>query len=397
VSGRGSLPAVLGLLLGACAPPDDRYLVVHGDGGDAARAIFHVVFTEELAPPDNFVLRPDERGGVGVDPQRELLYVGSRTGTLLALRRDDGSVAWEKELGTAVGNVPVLAAEGSLLLLGTDDGDLLAVDPDTRATVWSHRTAGTIRAPPVVGDGVVYFTNSRNAVYAVDLRTGAWRWQYEREVPKDFTIHGRAGLSFQSTADGAGVDPGVLYTGFDDGRVVAIDASSGEALWVTNLAPPPGSGFADVDATPFIDPARGELVAAGQTTGIHALALEDGSVRWRLPIRGVGGVVRGPGASLLFASSIAGVGAVGPGGELFWRRQLDPGVLSAPLWVGGVAFVTHSAGGLIAFDARTGELLAQLETGSGMSGPPTVDAQLRRVYAVSNRGRLVALGLEDAI
>lgn len=385
------LTALSLLLVTGCAP-EERYELIHPAGGDAPRKIFDVAFSQVITPADNFVMRPDEFEGVAVDPGRELLYVGTRAGSLLALSERDGAVAWEKELSGAVSNVP-LVHESQTVLVGTDDGALVAIDLETRETLWTHETDGTIRQPPVVGEGVVYFANSRNVVYAVDLRTGAWRWEYERELPKEFTIHGRAGLAFQGSSEGASSEVGVLFTGFDDGRVVAIDAAAGEALWVTNIAPAGGGDFADVDSTPLVHPGRDELIVAGQTTGIHGLSLEDGSVQWQQRARGAGTVVRGPGDLLLFSSSLEGVYAIEPGGIVRWRRQLDPGVVSTPIVQGGVAFVTHSEGGLIALDARTGELLAQLETGSGMSSVPTHDPQSGRLYAVSNRGMLLAFDL----
>lgn len=395
----GALACLTGSLiattLAGCAT-EERYEMIHPSGGQAPRHIFNVAYTQRITPEDNFVLRPDEFEGVAVDAKRGQLYVGSRAGTLLALRASDGAILWEHEIGAAVSNVPRLAGDDTLLV-GTDDGALIAIDPNTQETIWTHETDGTIRKPPVLGEGVVYFGNSRNVIYAVDARTGAWRWEYERELPKEFTIHGRAGLVFQSAEQGASTEQGVVYTGFDDGRVVALDAGAGEALWVSNLAPPAGGEFADVDSTPLLDVERGELVVAGQTTGIHGLSLEDGTSKWHHDVRGAGTVVRGPGSLLLFGSSLQGLYAIDPGGRVRWRVQVDPGVVSAPVLQGGVAFFAHSDGGVIALDARTGEFLAQLETGSGISGVPTCDSDTRRLYTVSNRGLLLALDLSKTL
>ncbi len=388
--------ALLGVVAVAACAPEERYEMFYPSEGGAARRVFDVAYTRQITPPDNFVMRPDEFEGVAIDEARGRLYVGTRAGTLLALRERDGKVEWEKDVGAPVSNVPVIS-DGSTVLVGTDDGTLFALDLETRETSWSHETDGTIRAPPILGDGVIYFSNSRNVVYAVDQRTGAWRWEYERELPKEFTIHGRAGLTFQSGSDGASTELGVLYTGFDDGRVVAIDAGLGEALWVTNLAPPAGGEFADVDSTPLLDLERGEIVVAGQTTGVHGLDLTDGSVRWSHGVRGAGTIVRGPGSLLVFSSSLEGVFGIDPGGHLRWRTQVDPGVMSTPVIVGGAAFVTHSEGGLLSFDVRTGEFLAQLETGSGMSSIPSYGLGAHRLYAVSNRGLLVALDLDQTL
>ena len=65
--------------------------------------------------------------------------------------------------------------------------------------------------------------------------------------------------------------------------------------------------------------------------------------------------------------------------------------------VDGTVYVTHSDIGLLAYDYETGELLGQLRTGSGMSSQPTYDPARDRIYAISNRGLLLAMRVGDAI
>jgi hypothetical protein len=64
---------------------------------------------------------------------------------------------------------------------------------------------------------------------------------------------------------------------------------------------------------------------------------------------------------------------------------------------GNTVFVTHSELGLLAFDVGTGELAAQLRTGSGIAGVPTYDAGLQRLFAMSNRGMFLALRVGEAL
>src|SRR5512145_284192 len=66
---------------------------------------------------------PQERGGVAVDPQRRLAFVGTRDGVLHAFRAD-GSVLWELQGGGGFG--PPLV-EGDTVYAGSSDGRLYAV------------------------------------------------------------------------------------------------------------------------------------------------------------------------------------------------------------------------------------------------------------------------------
>ena len=132
-----------------------------------------VIFAGEVSELDQWVLRPDEYGTVVADHARNLVYVGGRAGRLIAVGIDNGIPRWERDLGGAISGQPIIH-EDKLLLLGTDDGVLHAIDLDTHEDVWSYSTDGVLRTAPVVLNGVVYFSNSQNRVFALDVRTGVW-------------------------------------------------------------------------------------------------------------------------------------------------------------------------------------------------------------------------------
>jgi outer membrane protein assembly factor BamB len=429
------LPLLLGLLAlaGGCQAPD-KTIVLHPIEGEGARALWQVAFVREFTIPENYRFQTEEYASVAADPARGLVYVGSRDGNLLALDDRHGEVVWELALGGGISSVPLLAVvdlgeaeaapgegeaapvEGEAapvegeevravrsraaaageranwMLLGTDDGAMVALDLDSRTVVWRHETSGVIRNPPVLGEGVVHFVNSRDEVLAVDLRGGEWVWEYAGKFQKNFTVHGRAGLAYLPPS-GAG-EAGVLYTGFADGRVVALQAGSGAALWSEPLAPPAADMFVDVDTTPLLVPERGELIVANQTSGVFALNMADGARRWNTGIRAVGSLVAGPGDMVVAASSLEGLHGLEFDGRIRWRQQLDPGGIATPLIVGNIVYVGHSDVGLLAYAVQDGVLLGRLDNGSGTSGQPVFDPVLGRVYATSDRGQLYALVLE---
>ncbi len=391
--------------------PKERIDLLYPHSGDGARALFQVAFSTEVTAQENFVLRPDEYGGVCVDNRRNTIYVGSRDGRLLALDQDDGQERWSLDVGGAVSSTPWLGADGKLLV-GTDDGALLRIDPETREILWRYATRGTVRRDPIVHRGIVYFVNSRDEVRAVDMRSGEHIWQHSREFQRDFTVYGKAGLAFVAndeapqaggragdrSAEQEHAQVGVLYGGFDDGRVVAIGATTGSALWITNLAPPGDDEFVDVDSTPLVDLKHQQLIVSSQATGVHALALEDGAKIWSYPVRGAGSVVKAPGDLYIFTSAMEGIFAVDGAGELRWHEKFSAGTPSTPLVVHDTTvYVTHSEVGLLAYDAQSGEFLAGIETGSGMSSVPVWDPITDRIYATSNRGMLFALQLRSSL
>lgn len=383
----------------ACGPTEGAR-VLYPQESEAAQHLFDVAFVQQITLADNFVMRPDEFAGVAVDPDREFVYVGSRDGSLLALD-ERGEVVWSMALGGAISAVPLLTRWPqqnddelpSMLLVGTDNGELIAIDVDERKIQWRYETDGKIRNPAVVVEGIVYFVNSREQVYALDARTGEWRWQYQQDLSTDFTVHGHAGLTFVPPGDGLDAS-GMIVSCFDSGRVAALGALTGEALWLATVAPDEGGDFVDCDSTPLVE--DGRVVVAGQSTGVYSFALADGALQWTYPVRASSSIVHGRGGDYVGASSLDGLYALDAQGQLRWRTEVDPGVLSTPVVVDDVVFLTHSESGLLAFDAETGSLLAHIELGSGMSSSPVFDPVRRQLFATTNRGTLLALSLVAA-
>jgi quinohemoprotein ethanol dehydrogenase len=85
-------------------------------------------------------------------------------------------------------------------------------------------------AQPIVVDGVMYVSTAWSKVYALDAATGEELWKYDPQVP------GEAG--FRGCCDvvnrGVAYYKGRVYVGALDGRLVAIDAATGEADWIVD-------------------------------------------------------------------------------------------------------------------------------------------------------------------
>lgn len=130
-------------------------------------------------------------------------------------------------------SVPVsgVAVTGDLLIFGAEDGYLYALDATNpkSPTRWRADTGATrqmkagetteyyVSALPTVSGGVVYAGSTDSNLYAIDVATGARRW--------DFATGGRISYSSAAVADG------VVYVGSEDQKLYAIDARRGTPLW----------------------------------------------------------------------------------------------------------------------------------------------------------------------
>ncbi len=367
--------------------------LLYPDPGEAAREFGRVIYASELDPRRFKSLRPIDRAGIVVDHERNLLYTGGADSTLLAFDLDNGELLWEHLIPGKLSSSPRIY--GSRLLTSTEDGVVLSFDLDTHEILWTYETGGTVRQPAIVIEDTVFVATSRQQILALSLDTGEWRWQYGHDLIKDFTIVGQAGLTWLDRQDEGVLEGGTLYTGFDDGEVVALSALSGEAQWISRLPRPARGGFADADGTPAVDPVAKRLYVTSQDTGLHALELESGEIVWSLPMRAGGSPVLAPDGSIVVASSLEGVRAVEPSGRVLWRTQLDPGTIGAVVVIGSTVLLPHSESGLVVIDLSNGEVLARLDVGHGLDAPLLHDPVDDRVYFVSGIGTLYAVELAE--
>ena len=92
--------------------------------------------------------------------------------------------------------------------------------------VYQVREAGPIQTTPLVADGVLYMTEARSRVAALDVKTGRTLWRYEPEIPRDVRA-----IGFSPSNRGVALLDDTVYVGTLAGRLVALDAASGAVRW----------------------------------------------------------------------------------------------------------------------------------------------------------------------
>ncbi len=106
---------------------------------------------------------------------------------------------------------------------------------------------GVLEATPIAVDGMLYFTGSHGAVYAVDALSGALRWRHDPEVWKVNPAKLRNVLGVNRGAAYAG---GRIFSATLDGRLIALDAKSGKLLWSVETVTP--ASFYTVTGAPRV-------------------------------------------------------------------------------------------------------------------------------------------------
>jgi outer membrane protein assembly factor BamB len=317
----------------------------------------------------------------------DTVYTGSASGWFFALRSSTGAIRWRKKLG-AVMTAPILS--GGMLLVGTADGTLLAVDAQTGNEKWRYQSRGPIEQPPVATGDLVVFSNEADQVVAVDAQTGKFKWQYKSETPEEYTLRGHAGVA---------VDNELIYTGFANGILVALRKDTGSVAWSTSLKGD-AERFMDVDATPIV--VGDQVYASSSSGGVYALDKATGLIRWRVPFwdvaqpsstGNVGGMAT-DGKTLYVSVADLGTYAIDLSGNVLWRvGAKDGGEPAAPVVWNEVLLYSLAHDGLFIADRRTGETLEYFDPGEGVSATPTVTGD-GRLFVMSNRGILYAFDLD---
>ncbi len=146
---------------------------------------------------------------------------------------------------------------------------------------WSLELGTTrgLEATPIVIDGVIFTTGAWSVVYAIDARSGKTLWTFDPLVPRS-----RARLLCCDAINrGVAYDNGRVFVGTLDGRLIAIDADSGDQIWTTATFDP-ARGYS-ITGAPRI---AGDLVVIGNGGAemgvrgyVSAYEMASGELAWR--------------------------------------------------------------------------------------------------------------------
>lgn len=138
-----------------------------------------------------------------------------------------------------------------------------------------------VEATPLYADGVLYNTLSWNITTAYDARTGEVLWTYDPQTPREF---GRLACC-EPVSRGLAMHEDKIIIATLDGRLIALDKTSGEELWSTRTFEL-DSGYAySITGAPRVFDGK---VVVGQSGGdlgvrgfVSAYDVETGEKAWK--------------------------------------------------------------------------------------------------------------------
>lgn len=94
---------------------------------------------------------------------------------------------------------------------------------------WTYdlATSRGVEATPIIVDGAMYVTSAWSVVHAIDAKTGAELWVYDPKVDRSIAVNACCDVVNRGVA----VYEGKIFVGVIDGRLEALDATTGTLVW----------------------------------------------------------------------------------------------------------------------------------------------------------------------
>jgi outer membrane protein assembly factor BamB len=197
---------------------------------------------------------------------------------VIAINPDNGRNIWTYQLvSSGQGfwskgeNLYITGGPGygqNTVLVGTNKGDVIALDAETGKELWNIKVSSEVLAAPQIADDVVIVRSLDGKIHALDARNGRRIWLHEKSVPA-LTLRGNSAPV---------IDDGIVISGFDSGRLSALDIASSRLIWDISIATPSGRSelerLVDINADPvivdgivYVATFQGQLAALTLTTG----------------------------------------------------------------------------------------------------------------------------------
>jgi outer membrane protein assembly factor BamB len=195
-----------------------------------------------------------QHGGVTTPAVADGLVVVGANFPIVAYHAEDGTLAWEHDLGVIFSG-PAISGGG---VYTSEWGTLYKLDLATGRTIWQRSLASgsIVYSAPAVANGMVFYHVFRyhlsDLIIGRSAKTGKFVWAHALPVGNG------GGWSSPSVAGG------VVYVGGRDGRIRAYRATNGAALWSRLLNGP-------ISSTPSI--ANGQVEIGTDAGRLYAFAL----------------------------------------------------------------------------------------------------------------------------
>lgn len=218
------------------------------------------------------------------------LFAADRHGVVQALDPESGKAIWEKNFATynsdgffsaisrlwqsgVSAKIGGISASDRMVFIGTENGEVIALDESTGELVWQTNVPGEVLAAPASDSGILVVNTGAGVLFGFDTRSGEQIWRHESDTPP-LTLRG---ISAPIASNG-----GALL-GTPTGKLQVNIIDSGVLAWETQVATPSGATelerIVDIDTSPVLFGGTVYTIAYNGT--LAAIELRSGRIVWK--------------------------------------------------------------------------------------------------------------------
>ncbi len=263
-----------------------------------------------------------------------------------------------RKLWTYETDLPALSGLGgneNLVIATSSDGDIAAFQIVEKGLepLWKTRASSEIRAIPIVNDDQVFVRSVDGKLQSLALTDGSQQWVVSQRVPV---------LSLTGNSEPL-IDTQLVYSGFDDGKLIAFDRRSGKVRWETTISIP--SGRTEVERLVDLDGRflmrDGVIYVASFQGRLAAVVAVNGDVLWARDFSSFQSMAIDDNAIYLSADNSDLWSIDRRTGSAFWKQDvLHARKITAPAIINDKLVVADLSGYLHWFDTADGKLVGRI-------------------------------------
>lgn len=327
----------------------------------------------------------------------DTLFSVNPEGLVFAIDLRTGDLLWKEQL-KGVKVTGSTGASNGLILVGTSEGDVLALSQTNGELLWSSKLSSEIVAAPATNGKVVVAVTIDGQVFALNASDGSEKWLVDTSLPL-LTLRGNSSpviVPQMRMQNGAVID--VVFVGNDNGKISAYTAEDGIQIWEARVGVPEGGTdlerIVDIDGTPIF--LNGAIYAVSYQGGVISVQPDTGRTNWYQEASSVNSPA-GYGGTLVVTEANGTVRAFNSleGTELwssdeYANRQLNTAIVTSD-YVGFADF----EGYLHLLTRRGGETVARIKV-SGEGVRAATILYNNQILVLDNDGVLTSYGVLPA-
>ena len=142
-------------------------------------------------------------------------------------------------------------------------------------------TTRGLEATPIIDNGIMFVSSTWSVVHAIDAKTGKELWVYDPNVPRSWARK----VCCDVVNRGVAVWEGQVYFGTIDGRLISLDAVTGEKTWEINTLIDTSKDYT-ITGAPRIANGKVFIGNGGADMGgvrgyVSAYNVKNGNLEWR--------------------------------------------------------------------------------------------------------------------